>query len=255
MIRAFLLPILAGIAVVAAPRIAESKREGLPRVWHIAAIGTLLLAGVQIVAPWPAQSLSIRELWWLAAGCSLAVGLSGWRHLRGGARSSTLELILALLTVGVIGGAPSLLINTDAPLEAVSPDLFRLLVAGLAAASWIWALVVWHVRTFPATGTRATMRAAFPIACERLCLRCAVVASVAGIMLAVWPRVPGISVMDDTLGALGGGVGAFLLLTMAMLGARLATQRRVFEVFALVAAASLVGFTAERMLPFAHYVR
>jgi hypothetical protein len=61
--------------------------------------------------------------------------------------------------------------------------------------------------------------------------------------------------MDDTLGALGGGVGAFLLLTMAMLGARLATRRRVFEVFALVAAASLVGFTAERMLPFAHYVR
>ena len=79
-------------------------------------------------------------------------------------------------------------------------------------------------------------------------------ALVASTMMAVWPRIPGATTMDDSFGRMTAGTAANLFLLLILLRCSKGPLRTVFGVLALLCLVSTAGFVVIRMLPFAHTI-
>ena len=67
--------------------------------------------------------------------------------------------------------------------------------------------------------------------------------------MAVWPRLPIIATMDDTLERVSGGFAADLLLLLTVLWSARRLRRVTFHMLAILVVLSCGGFIIARILP------
>lgn len=242
-----------------------------------------MLANSRACHPWPGLSFSV-------AMTSLAVIMLGSFHLavpialsRGGFRLAVLtvtgstaiaaiasfvlvarswnghlaDAAMALTSLSLCGLATLAVPSHPSALVERYPMVFNAMVVGLAGGTflWTWLASVWQ-RQLDGGGQsadetcRSTTCARLIPHATRFAFLGAVLALVAGMVMAVWPRWRAIATTDDSFGRVTAGVSANLFLLLVMLWSSRRSHRPVFQILTVLAVVSMAGFLLVRMLPF-----
>jgi hypothetical protein len=128
--------------------------------------------------------------------------------------------------------------------------IFSATVIGFAlgTAVWTWLSVAWEQHA-GSERRRETTALMIPRA-KRFAFLNAAMAVVVGLLMAVWPRLRGISATDDEFGQVVAGLGANLFLLLVILWSSRRLQRPTIYILTALALVSTVGFIVIRMLPF-----
>jgi hypothetical protein len=163
------------------------------------------------------------------------------------------NLVLADLAMALVTLAVCALLNTLVPsqprtLDERYPMIFNAILFALAIMTWLWSWLagVWRQqldegRAWTTTGLLVEPAAEFSFQTTAAGL-------VIAILMAGWPRLPGIIAADDSPGRLLMGIGAHFLLLLAVLACRRRTGRTRFTRAAVAVAVSLLLFLGARAL-------
>jgi hypothetical protein len=132
------------------------------------------------------------------------------------------------------------------------PMLFNAIIFALAGATGLCSYCAARVvgQRAQRTDTESTIAGTV----NRFSINMAGLALFISTMMAVWPRLPGITTMDDSFGRMTAGTAANLFLLLVLLRCSRGPLRPVFSVLALLSALSAAGFVLIRVLPFAHKI-
>ncbi len=176
------------------------------------------------------------------ASCSLLLRLTWNRALADAAMGLISLALCALATLAVPADT--------ADLAERYPMLFNAMLVGFAASSVLWTkrTVRWRKLALR-TGGGETSARLVPHG-RRAAFVSAAMALVLGAAMALWPRLPGIAAMDDSLGRFTAGVGANLFLLLIMLWSSRRLRSPAFHILTVLIVLSASGFVLARMLPF-----
>lgn len=224
---------------------------GISMVIVAAAVG--LLSWCQLLTPSGMAGVLPRFQLIAVVAC---LGLSGLACLRmvevadcGGGMS---DAVLALFSLCVAGVA-TLAVPRQESLAEYFPVLLNALAVGFSAAACgaaFWA-IWWRTRDAGEGSPTAQIIAA---SSSRFVFLNGVIAFLSAMMMAFWPRLPGIAAMDDSYGRVISGFAANFLLLLIMLWAARRLNRIPLHVMTILVLCSAIGFVAARVLPFASHV-
>ena len=158
------------------------------------------------------------------------------------------DLAMALVTLAACALLTTLVPSQPRTLDERYPMVFNAIVFALAIMTWLWSWLagVWTQQLDHGTAWTTTGRLVEPA------VEFSFQASAAGLVIAVlmagWPRLPGIIATDDSPGRLLMGIGAHFLLLLAVLACRRRTGRTRFTRAAVAVAVSLLLFLGARAL-------
>jgi hypothetical protein len=128
--------------------------------------------------------------------------------------------------------------------------IFSAMIIGFAVATamWTWVSLVWQQQL---DGGRPVLMAGRLIPhAKRSAFLSAVLALLVAVLMAVWPRLRGISTTDDEFGQVTAGLAANLFLLLVVLWSARRLRRPTFHILTFLAVLSTLGFILVRMLPF-----
>lgn len=184
------------------------------------------------------------------------LGLSGLACLRlvqlTGAGGALADAVLGLFSLSVAGVSACSVAGQDSLAEYFPVLLNALTVGFSAAACGAGFLALWSKsRDADSAGPAAQ---AIGAAAARFVFLNGVIAFLSAMMMAFWPRLPGIAAMDDSYGRVISGFAANFLLLLVMLWASRRLNRIPLHVMTVLVLCSAIGFVAARVLPFASHV-
>lgn len=195
------------------------------------------------------QSTSFLKASGFRAGIAATVaGVGGLLLLRKSWGAHLADATLGLFALGMCGIATGLVSGAQAGLDVRYPMIFNAISIGYALAAGLYGHLSW---TWSVMNLRPeSLRCRFLPHLSRFTFFCAASAMLAGVMMSFWPGVPGIAAMDDSLGRVLAGCGAFLLLLLVTLRSCRLLKRLSFHFLTVAVAACLVAFLAVRARPF-----
>ncbi len=167
------------------------------------------------------------------------------------------DAAMALTSLSLCGLATLAVPSHPSALVERYPMVFNAMVVGLAGGTilWTWLASVWQLQlegggqSADETHRSTTFARLIPHA-ARFAFLGAVLALVASIVMAVWPRWRAIATTDDSFGRVTSGVAANLFLLLVMLWSSRRSHKPVFQILTVLAVVSMAGFLLVRMLPF-----
>lgn len=160
-----------------------------------------------------------------------------------------------LSTLAVAAGTSLFVPSHPEPLVDRYPQLFNAMIVGFAIATawWTWLSQVWYQQLDKGKAWTTAGRL-IPHA-KRFAFFSAALAFLSGMMMALWPRLPGISTMDHSYGRIAAGFSANLFLLLVMLWSSRRLRRVTFHLLTFLVIVSGAAFMVIRMLPFASDVQ
>jgi len=214
------------------------------------AIALILLVCFTLTAP-PTETLMAP---WLAAlvtaACALAAG-SFCFVLVGRRWSVNLsDAALGLITLSFASLAIACVPSDEIGLSERYPMVFTAVIIALALSCWFW---VWLARVWRQQldgGQPWTTAGRLVPVCEAFSFFAACIGLVLAWLMAIWPKLRGVGVSDDSPGRMTAGVAALLYLLLVMLWNGRVLKRPSFHLLAALATAALVCFIVVRAAPF-----
>jgi len=156
---------------------------------------------------------------------------------------------LALFNVAACCVAVALLPGQPGELALRYPLIFNAVLAALAVLTWFWCWLsrVWEQQLDGGVAWTTTGRMIGPA--RRVAFFAAVLALLVGWLMTVWPRLPGVSTMDDSFGRIAAGIAGHLALLWAALSGARRTRQPGFVVLALLTVAGMLAFVYVRSVP------
>jgi hypothetical protein len=200
----------------------------------IVGVAILVLTCVHVATIWAAASA------FLAGGALLAMVGRRWEE-------NLADLGVGLLSIGIASLPLVVLRGQEKPTWLWFANVFNGLVVGLAAATglWHWLAGVWEQQldgARPWTTTGRLIRNA-----RRVGFLCAATGVLVSLQLAFWPRFPRVEGFDDGTSRWFFGVGADLLLVLALTWSARAAGKATLAWLAVFAVASLASFVLIRL--------
>ncbi len=161
------------------------------------------------------------------------------------------DAAMGLTSVAFCGAALLFLPAVQGPLADRYPMMFCAMVVGAAAASAVWTNLVCGWEGLVPIRVSSEMRTRLVPHAKRFAFLSGAIALLAATSMNLWPRLPGIAVMDHSLGRVAAGFGAHLFLLLVTLSASRRLGRGLFQLLTVLSAVSTAGFLFVRMLPFA----
>ncbi len=210
---------------------------GLRTSCGVVGLGVMLLCCYHLVVPAGVGGYEYRLTAAAVALISLTCGTNIF-FLVGRRWSVNLaELAMALVSVGICALAVMTVPSRPMLLADRFPMIFNAMVVGLALGAWVWSCLATRWRRLAPYAERFS----FTTACLGL---------LTAAIMAIWPRLPRIAAMDDSLGRFAAGIGGNLLLLLVTLWCARRLKRVTFHLLALLVIISTVGFLAVRIAPF-----
>jgi hypothetical protein len=189
----------------------------------------------------------------LANALSTGVAALGlYLLLRGRWNANLAGMAMGLTSLALCSLAAAFVPSGIATHDERYPMLFSAIVFALAGAIGLWSfcatrVLAKHAREMDMRWTTAGTLNRFSVIMAGLAL-------LISTMMAVWPRLPGITTMDDSFGRMIAGTASNLFLLLVLLRCSRGPLRPAFSILALLSALSTAGFVLIRMLPFAHKI-
>jgi len=177
------------------------------------------------------------------------------RWLRRSWSPFTAEVGLGHMSLAACSGATIAATSCGLPLQEQYPATFAAVMIGLCLAAvvcgWL-ALRGYRLRAHEQGKTTGVARLA-PYA-RRFAFVDAALAFLVGVVMMVWPRLPTVATMDDSLGRITSGLSANLLLLFVALWCGRRLRQPAFHVLTVLAMLLVGGFLLVRILPFSSHV-
>ena len=214
------------------------------------AIGVILLGCYHLAVPVPLGRLGFRGGALAVTGAAAVAAFACSRLLTRSWSVPLADAVMGMITLGLCGLA--MLAVPAAPFDMAQryPMVFNAIMVGLAASTalWSWLASSWREKA-SANGAEAITKRLSRSA-RRFAFHSALLALVLGSVMAVWPRMPGIAAMDDSLGRVAAGTAGNLLLLVVMLWSSRRLHSPAFHLLTLFTVLSAAGFLAMRIVPF-----
>lgn len=160
------------------------------------------------------------------------------------------DVTVGLGSLALCGLATLALPSPPGPLDARYPMVFNVLILGLTAAC---AICLWATSRFGrhlAPNPSAEGSPWFLPAVKRFAFLNAAMAVLVALIMAIWPRLPTIATMDDSLGRVLAGLAANLALLCVVLACAYRQRRPVFHILTVMVMITTGTFLWIRMLPY-----
>ena len=160
------------------------------------------------------------------------------------------DVTVGLGSLALCGLATLALPSPPGPLDARYPMVFNVLIVGLTTAC---AICLWAANRFGqhlAPNSSAEGSLWFLPAVKRFAFLNAAMAIQIALIMAIWPRLPTIATMDDSLGRVLAGLGANLALLCVVLACAVRQRRPAFHILTVMAMFTTGAFLWIRMLPY-----
>jgi hypothetical protein len=189
----------------------------------------------------------------LANGLSAGVAALGlYLALRGWWNANLAGIAMGLTSLALCSFASAFVPSRIVTHDERYPMLFSAIVFALAGATGFWSFCSARIVGNHAQETDVRRTTAGTV--NRFSIIVAGLALLISTMMAVWPRLPGITTMDDSFGRMTTGTASNLFLLLVLLRCSRGPLRPAFSILALLSALSAAGFVLIRMLPFAHKI-
>lgn len=187
----------------------------------------------------------------IVAASTGSLGITCFAVLRTSWSAALADGAMGLVTLAMCSFA-TLLVPADQTVLAIRfPMLFNAMIFGFACGSGMWAQVSFTCRCAGGDalflGLPAVKLAPYA---RRASFVAAALALVCGATMALWPRFPGIAIMDDSLGRMVWGITANLFLLLVMLWSSRRLQSSAYHILTVITVLSTVAFVLERVRPF-----
>ncbi|MCH7592521.1 MAG: hypothetical protein IH989_07065 [Planctomycetes bacterium] len=159
------------------------------------------------------------------------------------------EAAMGLATFAVCSLAALSVCGGDLPAADRYPLLFTAVIVGFAASTALWVQLASVGRRHRDSGRIETVAARLFPQFTRFAFLSGALGLLASSVLAIWPRLPTIATMDDTLGRVTAGFAANLLLLLTALWSARRLRRPTFHMLAILTVLSCGAFILARILP------
>lgn len=159
------------------------------------------------------------------------------------------EVAMGLATFALCSFAALSVSGEDLPAADRYPLLFTAVIVGFAASTVLWVQLASIGRRDRDSGRLETVAARLFPQLTRFAFLSGALGLLASSVLAIWPRLPTIATMDDTLGRVTAGFAANLFLLLTALWSARRLRRPTFHMLAILIVLSCGGFIMARILP------
>lgn len=159
------------------------------------------------------------------------------------------EAAMGLTTFALCSLAALSISGKELPAADQYPLLFTAVIVGFAASTVLWVQLASVGRRHRDSGRIDTVTARLFPQFTRFAFFSGALGLLASSVLAIWPRLPTIATMDDTLGRVTAGFAANLFLLLTALWSARRLRRPTFHMLAILTVLSCGGFILARILP------
>lgn len=206
-----------------------------------------------LVAPDSGGALGFRGSAAAMAIASAAACAAGWHVLLRAWSQLLLDAVMALIPPAFAGMSLVFLAEEPANMQERYPRMFNAMIVGLgAAAGWLAFLsLVWRDQIGPegAWSTEGRLSRVLP----RFAFMNGSLALIVAALMALWPRVTGVSTPDDSLGRVTAGLAGNLWLVLVFMWCARRLRRPTFHALAVLALLTTAGFVIVRIMPYSSY--
>ncbi len=251
----------------------ETKRRGNRSIFHLSdqvdpfkrlpgyrlscGILTVMMAILvcyHYLVPIAAQIGGFRSSILIVTCCAMLSGFSSFMLTTRLWNGYLADASFGLVSFGLCGLALLTLPSQPVSLDVHYPRIFTAMMVGLSLAAGLCTLLVTIPRSRWSELFGAEMTSKLISVAKRFAFFNAVMALLASALMATWPRLPGISTLDDSMGRVSAGLGANLLLLLVLLWSSRRLLRFTFHILTALAVISAGGFILVRMIPFSSQV-
>ncbi len=161
------------------------------------------------------------------------------------------DAVLSLASLTLCAAMTMLIPETPTPLADRYPMIFCAIMFGLVAAAGGCAYGGDWLASRHKTDTPHPTEENIRSWLKRFAFFNAAMALVAGVMMSIWPKLPNIATMDDSLGRVAAGTAANLALVLVSIWCSRRVQRGSFHALTVLAILATGAFVVIRVLPFA----
>lgn len=233
-----------------APADRDPPGSGLAASVTPMAIGVILLACYHLAVPVPLGRLGFRGGALAVTGATAVAAFACSRLLTRAWSIPLVDAVMGLTTLGLCGLATLAVPAVPTDMAQRYPMVFNAIMVGLAGSTglWGWLASFWRKKASAPGAAAITKR--LSRSARRFAFHSAALALVLGSAMAIWPRMPGIAAMDDSLGRVAAGTAANLFLLVVMLWSSRRLQSPAFHLLTLLTVLSTAGFLMMRIVPF-----
>ena len=206
-----------------------------------------------LVAPEPGGALGFRGSAAAMAIASTAACVAGWHVLLRAWSQLLLDAIMALIPPVFAGASLVFLAEEPANMQERYPRMFNAMIVGLGGATgWLAFLsLVWRDQIGPegSWSTEGRLSRVLP----RFAFMNGALGLIVAALMALWPRVTGVSTPDDSLGRMTAGLAGNLWLVLVFMWCSRRLRRPTFHALVLLALLTTAGFVIVRIMPYSSY--
>ncbi len=226
-----------------------SAWPGLALSVTLVALAVILLACFHLIVPIPLWSEGFRLSSLIVSLAAAGTALACFR-LYGRTRHTHLaEAAMGLMTFAICGFATLAVPSRPVALADRYPLVFNAMTVGFGISTALWAWLA-PVGTRSRHDRRSETAAARLVPqLKRFAFLSAALALLVSAIMAIWPRLPSIATMDDTLGRVTAGFAANLFLLLVMLWSSRRLRRFPFQMLTVMTVITAAAFLLARILP------
>lgn len=161
----------------------------------------------------------------------------------------TAETALGLTTFALCGVAALTVSGEGLPAADRYPLVFTAMIVGFAASTALWVQLASIGKRHRDGGRTDAITARLYPQLTRFAFLSGAMGLLASSLLAIWPRLPSIATMDDTLSRVTAGFAAILFLLLTILWSARRLRRPTFHMLAMLTVLACGGFILARILP------
>lgn len=232
------------------PRAPAETWPGMSPTVAVTAVSMVLLVCYLLAVPVPAPYWGYHGSSLMVAGAAALGALACFQMVYREWSVHLADAGLALTSLGLCAIATLFVPSQPVSLAHRYPMVFNAIMLGLVSATALWTHLAlrWQRASSGAATTPVTAR--MVSSARRFAFHTATMAMVVGVVMAVWPRWPGIATMDDSMGRLTAGLAVNLLAVWVLLWCARRTRKVVYQILTMLALANAFGFLFVRGLPF-----
>ncbi|UCE59828.1 MAG: hypothetical protein JSU63_20590 [Phycisphaerales bacterium] len=230
--------------------VADQPWPGFRLSFTVVGVVVLLLACYRLAVPVDFSSHGFRVVALSLAASTALASWAGFTFLSRSFNRGLADVSFGLTSLTACGIAVAVLPSYPTPLAERYPVIFNALLVGLAASMGLCTWLATRTAAKPAQNSPGTLEDRLALRARRGAFLSGVLAVAVGCIMALWPQLPTIAVLDVTIGRVTAGFGGNLFLLLVALWSARRMRAGPFNVLTLLAAASAAGFMLMRMLSY-----
>ncbi len=223
---------------------------GLSASITLVSIGLMLLTCFHLAIPIQMDNGGFRMPMLLVSASAILAGVAGLVFIRQAWNVGVADTAMGLMSLGLCGIATLAVPDSAADLSQRYPMIFNAMVVGFAAVAALSTLAALRGKPDTPQGNVDALHAKLTPYLKRFAFLNGALGLVAASLMAAWPRWPGISATDDSLGRVLAGLGALLFHLLVLLWCSRKLKKLTLQILTVLSIIIAATFLVVRIVPF-----